>query len=315
MKFKRRFLSLSTASCVMILVFVNSLSAQKKIAITFDDLPLTGEQQTIQSAEYVTNHLRAVTEQYNIPVTLFITGQNLFVDGQTDSRVSLIKSWDIPNVDLQNHSFSHLSYHQTQNENFFNDIRFKNFLVKHYFQKDSTDFIYFRAPFNHIGERSTKTDSLLQFLAQENMLLAPFTIENSDYIYNKVYINYYENGEYEKAKSVGKLYLEHLKRSINYFEELSYETFGEYIPQILLIHSNRINADYFAEMILLLQNSGYQINSFQEIVKHSAYQNEHPSSEWGISWIHRWRQKMRLENRLRSEPEVPESIFKKWQEL
>jgi len=294
----------------------NTSQAQKQIALTIDDLPYNVPVQDIDIACQSVQTLTRKLKQAGVKATAFITVQNILIDGQVDERIKLMEFWKKAGVQIENHGYRHLSYNNVPVEEYFQDIQFAELFLELEVMNDSAQVKYYRAPYNHVGADSLKAAQLVDYLKTRKIQLAPFTIENGDYIYNKVYLHYLNSRNPEKAEKVREEYITQLDRSLNFAEDLAQKTFDKPIPQILLIHSNAINAASIDEMIDYLRGKGYTFVSLEEALKDKVYKlNEIYPSPWGFSWIHRWRKSMGMSNELRFEPEPSSEIMKLWNEL
>ena len=113
---------------------------------------------------------------------------------------------------------------------------------------------------------------------------------------------------------IGEAYLTQLDTAIRFAEYLSRETFGREIPQIFLIHANRINADHLGQMLNLLDARGYRFVSLDEAARDPAYATPDKYTEpWGINWLHRWRVGLGLPSLLREEPDPPAWVWEAYQ--
>jgi hypothetical protein len=66
----------------------------------------------------------------------------------------------------------------------------------------------------------------------------------------------------------------------------------------------------------MLKKRNYHFISLEQALKDPAYETpDKYSDRWGISWLHRWRYSLGLENRLRDEPDLPDWIYKTYREL
>lgn len=302
---------------ILIMLLVTTTTyAQKQMVITIDDLPYNGRDQNIalarESVKSYTEHLRHA----GVGATAFITVQNILIDDEVDDRFQLMELWKNAGVEIENHGYRHLSHNKVSPQDFYDDILFAELFLENEVKDDSSQIRYFRAPYNHVGADSQKAQELIKFLKTRTIQLVPFTLEHGDYIYNRVYLHYLNSGNSKKAEEIRREYIAQLSRSLNFIEDLTFETFNQRIPQILLIHANAINAVSIDEMINFLKQEGYTFISLEQALEHEVYNTEsiYPSP-WGISWVHRWRKAMDLSNELRKEPEPDAEIMKLWQEL
>jgi hypothetical protein len=91
---------------------------------------------------------------------------------------------------------------------------------------------------------------------------------------------------------------------VSFFEQRSVEVVGREIPQVLLIHANRLNAEMAPGLIAMLKRRGYRFVSLEEALADDAYRlpNDY-AGKGGFSWIHRWSMTKGMPNQ--GEPDEP----------
>ena len=98
---------------------------------------------------------------------------------------------------------------------------------------------------------------------------------------------------------------------VAFYESLATDTFGRDIPQVLLIHVNRLNADAMPELLRRLKARGDSWTTLAEALKDNAYgTRDDYVGRIGPSWLHRWRIALGKPDRLRDEPDPPEWVMK-----
>jgi hydroxylamine reductase (hybrid-cluster protein) len=76
---------------------------------------------------------------------------------------------------------------------------------------------------------------------------------------------------------------------VKYYEDQSNKLFGRNIKQVLLVHANLLNAEYFDELAEAIKDEGYKFITLDEALKDDAYNSENKYvGKYGPSWIHRW---------------------------
>ena len=300
-------------------ILINSFSiaqnfeTQRFIAVTFDDLPMNTKylgdgNQWIEQ----TQKLLLTIKKYKIPAIGFVNEYKLYVNEVLDSsRLKALQLWIDADLELGNHTFSHPDYHNTENEEFFADIIKGEKITKELLSQKNKKLEYFRHPFLHTGNSLEKKKALEDFLKQHNYTIAPVSIDNGEWIYARAYENAYNNKDSELMKQIGSEYVNYMIDKTIYFENQSTKLFGREIKQILLVHANMINADYFDELADELLKHNYQFISLNEALTDSAYQSEDTFiGRGGISWLHRWSYTRKVDKSFYAgEPEVPQNIL------
>ena len=280
--------------------------AQRSVAITLDDLPYAGR--SLEDARRATDALLAALTAHEVAADAFVQGNRVEVAGETEPRRGLIRSWRDAGHALHNHSYSHLRYSETEVAAYLADVSRGHVLVEDMLAETpgARRVRFFRPPFNDLGETAATRDALHRSLGERRVRLAPFTVEHGDWMFNTVYERALDRGDSALARRVGEAYLTQLDTAFEFAEHLAVETFGREIPQVFLIHANRINADYLDTMLARLRERGYEFVSLDEATSDPAYATaDEYLARWGVSWLHRWRVALGLPNALRHEPEPP----------
>ena len=93
---------------------------QRRVAITFDDLPIAGsvDKDEATRRKMTLRLLQAIVER-EIPAIGFVNEIELQTDEAIDERgVDLLRLWLASGLDLGNHSFSHFDLHRTALDDF-----------------------------------------------------------------------------------------------------------------------------------------------------------------------------------------------------
>ena len=241
-----------------------------------------------------------------------MTGKRVLVKGQVDARLSLLRAWLDAGASLENHSYSHRSFYDLTFEEYTEDVMKGQLIPELLMEERNRKVQFFRHPFNHTGKVEARREKFESFLERHGLTLTPFTIEHSDYVYNKLYRTARDSDDEERMEQIVDAYHDQLVRALSYFEETSQEVWGRQIPQILLIHANLINSYELDRMLDLLEDRGYRFISLSEALQDPIYQREDPYlGGYGISWIHRWRSESQdVQELLRAEPGVPDWVLR-----
>ena len=276
---------------LFILLNYQVYAQQHKVCITVDDLPVVNY--GIQDIDYlrgITRDLITTFDNYQIPAIGFLNETKLYRSGKLDTaRVDLLAMWLTNGYELGNHSYSHHNYHQVGYEIFTQDILKGEQVTRPIIEQSGRSLKYFRHPYLRVGLTKYAHDSLTQFLEQHKYVEAPVTIDNDDYLFAKAYHDTRLKGDTALMQKIGQDYVQYMEYKLLWFEDMSDSLFSRNISHILLIHANKINADYLDELAAMYQSHGYQFVTLAEALEDKAYQ--HPITrygDWGISWLDRW---------------------------
>lgn len=289
---------------------------QRTVAVTIDDLPYTGGDANLTAATDATEKMLNALVAFKVIASGFVTGKNVLIDGETDARINLLRQWRDSGMRLENHSFSHRSFNKLPLAAYLDDAVQGSLFPELVMRETGDSMTFFRHPFNHTGPDAAAKAAFAEFLAERRLQLAPFTIEHADYLFNKLYVDAFLRADSAEMKKIGAAYIVQTDIAFAFGEHLSQETFGREIAQIFLIHTNLINAEYLPDMLARIQARGYKFVSLSEAMTDSAYAApEVYVGKFGISWLHRWRVGLEMENRLRDEPDPPKWAIDRYREL
>jgi peptidoglycan/xylan/chitin deacetylase (PgdA/CDA1 family) len=155
--------------------------------------------------------------------------------------------------------------------------------------KRQAQLLYFRHPFLHTGRSVETRQQFESFLRAHGYTVAPVTIDNSDWIFARAYDNARDANDAPAMKQIGEAYVPYMEAKVAYFETQSSRLFDREIRQVLLLHANSINADYFPQLLAMLRRRGYEFITLERALRDEAYGSpDNFTGPSGISWLDRW---------------------------
>jgi peptidoglycan/xylan/chitin deacetylase (PgdA/CDA1 family) len=293
---------------------IDSSKSVKSISITFDDLPLN-------IAHYVsTEEMKSIVERLiskiraeGMPVVGFVNENKLEVDGTLDvQRLNILKTWLDSGIELGNHTYSHKSANGVPVSEFEQDIILGEKSIRGIMAERGMKLRYFRHPFLMTGRSMAVNNEITKFLVDHGYTVAPVTIDNSEWIFSAAYDQAKKNGDTSLMMIVGQEYIKYMKAKLQYYERQSEKLFGRQINQILLIHSNRLNSEYFTILCTMMKDLGYKFTTLEEALKDTAYSSPNTfTGRGGISWLDRWAiTQGKTKEFFADEPRTPRSIMR-----
>jgi peptidoglycan/xylan/chitin deacetylase (PgdA/CDA1 family) len=265
---------------------ISGQAASREVAVTFDDLPAVTLGGPAAFKKITTGLLRSITSN-RVPVIGFVNENKLTRGGGlANDRVALLRMWLDRGLELGNHTFSHPDLHNTPLAAFEENVIRGEEATRRLLEAKGKRLRYFRHPFLHTGRDLETKRKFEEFLASRGYRVAPVTIDNSEWIFARAY----ENAPDKRVmKQVGAEYISYMDRKFDYFEKQSVGLFGREIKQVLLLHANALNADYFDELARMMRKRGYKFITIDEALKDEAYRSEDTyTGAGGITWLHRW---------------------------
>ncbi|HEX8286962.1 MAG TPA: polysaccharide deacetylase family protein [Pyrinomonadaceae bacterium] len=292
-----------------------TVNAQKKhryIAVTIDDLPVVSTRKDLKTRQEITKKLLAHVTKANVPAIGFVNENKLYANGdRSEAEIDLLRRWLDAGLELGNHTFSHRSLNNIELKDYQDDIKRGEIITKELLKAKGKPVRYFRHPFLQTGLSMEVKDGLNHFLTENNYTIAPVTIDNADWIFARAYDNTFDKNDKGLMKQIGAVYVPYLESKMEYWERQSVKLFDREIKQILLLHANFINSDYFDDIAKMLGKRGYKFITLDEALKDEAYKMPDTfNRRAGISWLHRWALAKGRENVLPDEPKVPAFVMR-----
>lgn len=283
---------------------MGAASAQSRtVALTFDDL-LLAEHHDPAQAESIFSAILHSLDKLHAPATGFVIGKRVSDVGE-DRGIRLLQRWVQHGYDLGNHSFSHSDFNALTVAQFEQDVISNEAILKPLLEKTGKALRYFRFPENHTGDTQAKHDAIAQFLKERGYELTACTIDNEDYLFNRAYLQMLAHKDHAAARRLRQEYLEYTSTEIDYYKGLHQQIFGREIPQIMVIHMNRLNADVIGQVLALFVEKQYRFVTLAQAQADAAYQTpDRLPVKSGLMWGYRWAKELgiRVDGSLEKEP-------------
>ncbi len=282
------------------------------IAVTIDDLPVVSTRSDLKNRQEITRKLLAHITKAKVPAIGFVNEGKLYNGEKRDeAQIDLLRAWLAAGLELGNHTFSHLSLHGNSLEKYEAEILKGEIITKELLAAKRLKIRYFRHPYLWTGTSLPTKADLGAFLKAHDYTIAPVTIDNEDYIFSSAYDRAFDKNDEKLMKRVGAAYVPYLEAKMDYWERQSMKLFNREIKQILLLHANFINSDYFDDLARMLKKRGYQFVTLENALADEAYRLPDTFVKPnGISWLHRWALAKGAENILPGEPPTPDFVLK-----
>lgn len=282
------------------------------MAVTFDDLPAQGiERASPKDARDINKKIVAALRKREIPGVAFVNERGLETDGKVDpKRVAALSLWLDAGLEIGNHTYSHPSLHRVPLDQYLRDIADGERVTRPLVTERGGTYRWFRHPFLQTGRDLETKHAVEAYLREHGYRIAPVTIDNSEWIYARAYAIALRKKDEAEAKRVAADYLDYMIDVIAYYEKQSELLFGRQIPQVLLVHANRLNADHFGALADRIAARGYRWIELEDAVADEAYESADTfTGGGGITWLHRWAlTRGGMELVVPGEPTVPEWV-------
>jgi peptidoglycan/xylan/chitin deacetylase (PgdA/CDA1 family) len=286
--------ALSTVSAVALglLVATDPAAPQRAVAVTFDDLPTVSVVPLdMAEREALTARLLGAIGRHRVPAIGFVNESKLADStGAIDQRaVALLRKWLDGGLELGNHTWSHPDLHRIPLADFEADLLHGEQVTRRLLAERGKVPRYFRHPFLHTGQSLAVRDSLIAFLGQHDYRVAPVTIDNFDYVFAAAYDRALLGRDGAAAGRIRASYLEYMDSVTAFYERQSAAILRRELPQVLLLHASRLNADAFDGLATMLERRGYRSVPLGQALEDPAYDSpDRYAGPAGITWLHRW---------------------------
>ncbi len=291
-------------------------AAQLQVSITIDDLPRGGGDGTPCEAatlRNLTTRLLAPFSAGKIPLTGFVIGSRCRDIGD-EAWFGVLQQWLDAGGELGNHTWSHPNINQIPLPEYEADVTRGDQALRGFLQSRGHTLRYFRHPFLFTGKDQQTRQALEQYLEDRGYTVAPVTLDNSDYMFAALYAAAVDRGDNSLARRVKNAYLPYMDSILSFFEQRTVEVVGHAIPQILLIHASRLNAECMSALIALMRRRGYEFVPLDQALADPAYRlPNYYAGPGGFSWIHRWSLSMGMKSK--AEPNEPAWITEEYRKL
>jgi peptidoglycan/xylan/chitin deacetylase (PgdA/CDA1 family) len=263
----------------------------RAVALTFDDLPMTAVDGVCDAgtAREVTRKILDALARQDAPAAGFVNASRTCGEPVDALRDPVLEAWLDAGHDLGNHTWSHPDIVRIPLEAFLDDVRKGAVPVDSLLRRRGSRLVWFRHPFLHAGDTPAKKAGLALYLEDNGWRVAPVTIDNQEWVYAYVYHVALARGDSALAERVAESYLDHVDAAFAHFEARSREVVGREVPQVLLLHVNRLNADHLEPLLDRVRARGYVFLRLDQVMEDPAYAREDRYlGRRGPSWIERW---------------------------
>jgi peptidoglycan-N-acetylglucosamine deacetylase len=286
---RNRFLTWSAACLLLVFFWASSsepssclLAQDKKLALTFDDLPGLGPFGFWRPRE-ISNTILRTLDKHQITAAGFVVEEK--VDDDLNNYVVLL-DWAERGHLLGNQTYSDVDLNQLQASDFLEHVVDGQKYLLRLARTHSFNFRYLRYPFLHQGDSKQKKQRVSEALYNGGYKIAHVTIKTSDYRFNPIYLDKEQNRQ--QIARLKSIYLEHMTEALQYAEKQSREVFERNISHIMWLHCGVATAHFLEDLIEMLHTRGYQFISLPEALSDPAFQvEEEYVGPAGLSFIDR----------------------------
>lgn len=286
--------SLTLVSIAMLALAAPAVAQDRTVAVTFDDLPY----QTSSPAELCDpQRVTAMTDAFvgmlrplNMPGAVFVNEGAVCEAERATIVPAMLEAWHAAGFEIGNHTATHINLHRNTVEAYLADVDAGAAIAGPWLRARGERLRYFRHPYLFTGETPEKHSAVAEGLKARGYEVAPVTLDNSDWLFGGAYRRAEARGDAELMRRIGEAYVAHMAAALDHWEPYSAELTGGREPaQVLLLHANSLNRDWFGRVHALYQARGYRFVTLEEALRDPIYGHAdtyvRPN---GPSWLHRW---------------------------
>ncbi|GGY36605.1 polysaccharide deacetylase family protein [Parvularcula lutaonensis] len=248
-----RFLSILIAA----LVLVGSASAEKRIALTFDDAP-RGDGPVLSGAMRTDMLVRRLFEARAVPSAFFVTTKG-FEEGL--DGVERIETYAAAGHLIANHSHSHPWLHQTDVETYLADIDEAERRLARFENRRP----WFRYPFLDEGRQDVeKRDAVREALAERGLMSGYVTVDTYDWHIDRRWRQAAAEGKSVNLAALREVYVSMIVDAAEHYDAMAEEWLDRQPAHVLLLHENDLAALFIGDAVKALRQAGWEIISPDE---------------------------------------------------
>jgi peptidoglycan/xylan/chitin deacetylase (PgdA/CDA1 family) len=262
--------------CVAFYAFLlfRSLLGAQEVALTFDDLPRTGElPHGSTRVEIIKEIVRILQDGKTPPIYGFVNGGKV---ASAPEELEALKAWTAAGFPLGNHGYSHLNLAETSVRRYTRDISANEPLLRSIAPKQY-DWHWFRYPYLEEGETRRKKDAVTAFLKKNHYRIAEVTLDFEDFLWNAPYARCLAKNDTASLDWLKSNYLIAAEERIEFGQKMSQALYGRDIKHIMLLHVGGFETVMLPELLKLLKQKNFKLITLEEAASDPAYKTDH---EW-----------------------------------
>ncbi|HEX2189833.1 MAG TPA: polysaccharide deacetylase family protein [Longimicrobiaceae bacterium] len=213
------------------------------VAITFDDLPVMAFEDvpfreradSAPERALVSDRILGTLARHGIPAAAFAnTGRLRAGDG-------ILRAWIDAGVEIGNHTASHRSVDDGSLEGWKTDVLACDAALR---EAVGRAVRYFRFPYLRTGAIAARKEEAADYLRTLGYRTVPATVTSAEWLLAHYYHLAWAGGDAGAMASVARLFVAHSVEALAAARALARGTVGREVPQIVLLHVNRLSADH-----------------------------------------------------------------------
>lgn len=270
-----------------------ALAQGRTVTVTFDDLPYQAPDAEVcdpETAMALTRDFVAMLGPLETRGAAFVNEGKVCAEQRADLLPALLSVWLDAGLELGNHTVDHDSLNAVTVDAWLAGVDEGARITRTLLASRGETLRWFRHPYLHTCETMEKKTAAALGLAARGYTVAPVTLNNDDWMFAALYRRAEIAGDDALKTRIGEAYVAYMAQVLDHWEPYSAELAdGREPAQILLLHANTLNRDWYPRIHALYLSRGYRFIPLEESLGDPVYAL--PDS-WvrnnGVSWLHRW---------------------------
>ncbi len=241
---------------LLLIIFAAAVpaAAQKRIALTFDDIPrMRG---AFFTPDERTEKLIAALKAAKVKQAAFFLNPGTLADPDGQGGEARIAAYVAAGHVIANHSQRHMSLNANTADAFLTEVD----QAEAWLKGRPGYRPWFRFPYLHEGgPDKVKRDAVRTGLAARGLRNGYVTAEGSDWNLEALTIKAAKDGRAMDMKALGRLYVTTQMSGVAYHDELARRTIGRSPAHVLLLHETDIAAMFVGDLVAELRAQGWTI--------------------------------------------------------
>lgn len=262
-----------------------TLAADKRIALTFDDIPRS--RGGFFDEEERTSRIIANLAAAKVPQAAFFLNPGM-ITRRPGAELRIARYISAGHV-IANHSQTHPHLNATDAAAYLADID----AAESWLKGREGYRPWFRFPFlDEGGSDKVKRDAIRRGLAERGLRNGYVTVDASDWFYEQSAVDATKAGQAMDMDALRDLYVESHVQAAEFNDTLARKTLGRAPAQVMLLHETDLAALYLVDLVDALKAHGWQIVSADEAFADpiSKLQPDVPSAQGTLTEALAWEQ-------------------------
>lgn len=296
------------AFSLLLALGVAAPAAAEDVAVTFDDLPMLSLNDSTAYAQTTTTRLLAALKRSHVPTTGFVNEGKLERPDKL-ARIAMLSAWLDAGMDLGDHSYTHLSLTRTPVEAYIADVEKGETVTRALLAARGRTLHWYRHPYLETGPTLQARKQFEDWLHAHGYMVAPVTMENSDWLFAMPYDFAVMRGDEADAARIRQAYLEFTAQVVPWYRQAALDVLGRRPAMVMLLHASRLNADSVVQLARILRDNDLHPAALDQVMTDPAYEIEDTyAGPNGDQWITRWGRALHKDLPWKTLPQPPVEI-------